>query len=471
MTRINTNVTSMLAARVLNTQQTAMQTSLTRLSTGLRINSGSDDPAGLIASEILRGSKTGLTAAIANGERASNVIGTAEGALNEVSNLLSELQDLVASAANKGGQSADEIAAKQQQVDSILSTINRIADSTEFEGMKLLNGTMDYTTSGVDAGKIKDLPLKAVNMADSTYKTVVVKTTASAQLAIVAGSSTMNAGPVTLQVTGNYGTQVFTFASQSTAATVRDAIVAAKDLTGVSAIASTNNRVYFVSTEYGSDSFVTVTRLSGTWAATGLGTDKGRDVQATINGQAATGKGLKASVNNSNLSVEIDMTKTLGQATTGANSSATFYVTGGGATFSLAADVLTGRSSIGIQSIATGSLGNATDGYLNMLSDGQMYSLSSKYLGTAQRIVNSAIKEVANLRGRLGAFQKLTIGSTINSMNVALENVSAAESAIRDTDFARETASMARSQILVQAATSVLRQATAAPQNVLALVQ
>ncbi len=465
MSRINTNVTSMLAARTLNTQQTSMSKSLERLSTGLRINRGSDDPSGLIASEVLRGEKTALVAAIANGQRASNVIGTAEGALNEVSSLLSQMEELVSSAANESGQNSDEVAAKQLQVDSILSTINRIADSTEFEGMKLLNGSMDYTTDITAANNIKDLTIKSASLVQGASKTVAVTVTASAQYAKVLGSTGTNANSAaTIQVTGNYGTQVFSFAKSTTAANIAAAVAGSKDLTGVSAGVSGGN-VVFYSTTYGSDSTVTVTKLAGTWSAGG--NDKGQDVGATINGQAATGNGLTASVNTADLAISIDMKTAL--AVTGGTTS--FKITGGGANFSLAADVLTGKASVGIQSVTTGSLGNATDGYLSSIADGQTNSLSSTNLGTAQRIVKSAIKEVASLRGRLGAFQKLTIDSTTNSMSVALENTAAAESAIRDTDFATETSNMTKSQILVQAATTVLKQVNIAPQNVLSLLQ
>src|SRR6187402_3922675 len=105
MSRINTNVSSLIAQRVLNKNNDQLNTSLARLSTGLKINSGKDNPAGLIASENLRAEKTGLTSAIDNAERASNIIGTAEGGLNEVSSLLNELQSLVSSTANSGGLS------------------------------------------------------------------------------------------------------------------------------------------------------------------------------------------------------------------------------------------------------------------------------------------------------------------------------------------------------------------------------
>src|SRR3954469_828207 len=151
MSRINTNVSSLIAQRVLRKNNNSLKQSLQRLSTGLRINSGADDPAGLIASENLKAEQTGITTAIDNAQRAGNIIGTAEGGLNEVSSLLNQLNGLVGQAANSGGLSSDEISANQLQVDSILSTINRIATATSFQGQKLLNGSLSYTTSGVTA--------------------------------------------------------------------------------------------------------------------------------------------------------------------------------------------------------------------------------------------------------------------------------------------------------------------------------
>jgi flagellin len=134
MSRINTNVSSLIGQRVLNKNNNALNTSLQRLSTGLKINTGADDPAGLIASENLKAEQTGISTAIDNANRASNIIGTAEGGLGEVSSLLTELQGLVSQSANEGGLSAEELEANQLQVDSILSTINRIAGSTAFQG-------------------------------------------------------------------------------------------------------------------------------------------------------------------------------------------------------------------------------------------------------------------------------------------------------------------------------------------------
>src|SRR5437763_16744296 len=116
MSRINTNVTSLIAQRVLKKNNDQLNTSLERLSTGTKTNSGKDNPAGLIASQVLKGEQTGIQTAIDNAGRASNVIGTAEGGLTEVSSLLTEHQGLVGSTANSAGLSTDEKAANQLQV-------------------------------------------------------------------------------------------------------------------------------------------------------------------------------------------------------------------------------------------------------------------------------------------------------------------------------------------------------------------
>jgi flagellin len=124
MSTINTNVSSLIAQRALQQNQEAENTSLERLSTGLRINSGADDPAGLIASEGLQSQQAGLTQAISNAQRATNIVGTAEGGLSTINSLLTQVQSLVSQSANSGGLSASETAANQLQVDSILDTIN-----------------------------------------------------------------------------------------------------------------------------------------------------------------------------------------------------------------------------------------------------------------------------------------------------------------------------------------------------------
>src|SRR5213592_3590160 len=200
MSRINTNVSSLIAQRVLRRNNTSLNTSLERLSTGLKINKGADNPAGLIASENLRLEKSGIAQAIDNAERASNIIGTAEGGLSEVSSLLTELQSLVSQSANSGGLSTEELAANQLQVDSILNTINRISQSTAFQGKKLLNGNFSYTTSGINSTQFDDVQINAARVTAGGSVNVVVQVTTSAQTGEVTYSNGALTSGVTLEI-------------------------------------------------------------------------------------------------------------------------------------------------------------------------------------------------------------------------------------------------------------------------------
>jgi flagellin len=165
MTRVNTNVSSLTAQNRLQKTQVDLQTSLTRLSTGLRINSGKDDPAGLIASESLRSDITSINKALSNTQRANQIIGTADSALGQVSSLLNDIRGLVTEAANNGALSDNEIAANQLQVDSSLEAINRISQTTTFQGRRLLDGSLDFqTTAGTNFNKISDFSIDQANL-------------------------------------------------------------------------------------------------------------------------------------------------------------------------------------------------------------------------------------------------------------------------------------------------------------------
>ena len=180
MSRINTNVNSLISQRILTQQNNSLNTSLERLSTGLAINRGKDDPAGLIASENLRSEKAAISAAITNTERADQVMNIAEGGLQEINALLLEVQSLVGESANDAGLSVEEKEANQLQVDSILQTIDRIAEATSFEGVKLLNGTFDFTISA-QAPEVNSFKINAAKLSHNETRTVEVVVTASAQ--------------------------------------------------------------------------------------------------------------------------------------------------------------------------------------------------------------------------------------------------------------------------------------------------
>ncbi|MAE60483.1 MAG: flagellin [Planctomycetaceae bacterium] len=486
MSRIITNVSSLLAQRVLGQNNQALTKSLERLSTGLRINRGADDPAGLIASENLRSEKAAISAAIGNGERAEQVVNIAEGGLTEVSSLLIELESLVDQTANDAGLSSEEKAANQLQIDSILQTIDRIANSTSFQSTKLLNGTFDYTTSNITSTELAEVNINAANIANGAFIGTTVNVQTSAQTAVAflsagngAAAGQLNAGgngSITLEVAGNKGVQQFTFTSNAQLTSAANAVNTFTAATGVSAAVS-GAIIVLNSSEFGSSQFVSVTEVDGSIGLTADaysvgGTDStvkdvGRDAVININGTQATTDGLKARVSSSKLDVEVTISGTLNTD----NATSVFQITGGGANFQLSPKLdLAGKVSIGLPSVTTAQLGSNTNGRLSLLAAGGAANVSNGDVDLAQLIVRDVISQVSSLRGRLGAFQTNTVGATIRSLGVALENTSAAESQIRDTDFANETAELTRSQILVNAATNALAIANANPQNVLALL-
>lgn len=472
MSRINTNVSSLIASRVLNTQTDALTRSLERLSTGVKINRGADDPAGLIASESLRGEKAAIQAAISNAGRAANVLSVAEAGLQEISSLLLSLEDLVDRTSSQAGLSKDEVRANQLEIDSILSTINRIAGSTSFNGEKLLDGSLGYTTSGINSSNLAAARIASARIPDNGSTAVVVQVTQSAQTAqlLFAGAGLAASNNVTLEVGGIHGTEVFSFAGSAAASAIAFAINQTRDLTGVSATASATG-IRFNSTNYGSDAFITVRAISGTFTVSGGSSadrDEGRDAGVLINGVVANTRGLDASVNSSALGVNLTLSSTFGTAL----GTTSFYIKGGGAGFAIAPSLeLSGRESLGIDAVTPGNLGNSVAGFLSSLGTGQTNQLSAGNFAQSQRIIRASIDQVSSLRGRLGAFQRNTLESTVSALGVALENTTAAESAIRDTDFAEETSRLTRAQILVQSATQILQLANAAPQSVLSLLR
>ena len=194
---------------------------------------------------------------------------------------------------------------------------------------------------------------------------------------------------------------------------------------------------------------------------------------AIINGINATTNGKSARINTDFLDVELELNDT--GATNLAELTA-FHITGGGAKFNLGPSVnITNQVSLGIENVAARHLGRNTDdsGTIYNLDDlgaGKGLNVVDGNLEEAQKVVDAAIAQISGLRGRIGAFQKNIVGATIRSLGIALENTSAAESSIRDTDFATETAELTRSQILVNASTNVLGIANSQPQAVLSLL-
>jgi flagellin len=201
MTRINTNVSSLIAQNTLARNSADLQQALTRLSTGLRINVGKDDPAGLIASEALRSDITSIDKAITNSERANQVIATADSALGQVSSLLNDIRGLVVEAANTGALSPDQLAANQLQVDSSLEAINRIAQTTTFQGRRLLDGSLDFTSTISQVASVRDAQIDQANLGATgsvTVDIVIAQAATRAQITNETGFSAAAQATATL---------------------------------------------------------------------------------------------------------------------------------------------------------------------------------------------------------------------------------------------------------------------------------
>ncbi len=503
MSRINTNINSLISQRTLRGNNTSLGKSMERLSTGLAINRGADNPAGLIASEKLRSEKVSISAAIGNAERADQVVNIAEGGLNETQNLLTQLQGLVGQSSSEAGLSSDEKEANQLQIDQILQTIDRISSTTSFQGTKLLNGGFDFRVSAKDAN-VSEATVNSAKIATGTKIAVSVNVVQSAQQAglflSTDGALALNdntASRFTFEVAGKNGSREFSFASGATVSDMVSQVNQFTSVTGVYASAGTSG-VALKSSGYGSEEFVSVNVKSapiGTPGTTGVykfettdsktvdtaGStafaaastairDAGQDIGATINGTTARGRGLTASVSTDALDISISLDTAAGGAQT-IGTVAALTIDGGGAKFNLGPTVDMGNQvRLGLPNVAARNLGNASVGHLSDLASSGSANVVSGNVEDAQKIVNKAIDQISSLRGRLGAFQKFTVGSTLNALGVAYENTSAAEAAIRDTDFAAETANLTRNQILVQAASSILSVANSQPQNVLRLI-
>ncbi len=484
MSTINTNIASLVSQRGLRRSQISLSESLERLSTGLRINRGADDPAGLIVSERIRSEISASQQAVRNSLRAINVIATTEGALDEVSALLTDIQAKLVEAANTGAFSPAERDANQLQIDSAIDSIARIGNTTTFAGRKLLDGSLDYVTSGVDTTMLADVNVLGANFGSRAFIPVDVNVSTQAEKAELTflASAISGAGGVTIDLQGVDGIITLSFPASASTVDIIDGINAESDATGVTASAAAYTAgapslvasgVIIQSSGYGSNEFVAVSEVGtptgrfNVFDSGGADVDRatGIDAVGTINGAPTIGDGLDLKLSSSLLKLEVTLDATFGTQQT------EFAITSGGALFQLGPQVNTNlQENIGVKSMQPNKLGNRVVGFLSDLRSGQRYDLRSGNFKQASDVLNEVITEVSVLRGRLGAFERNTLQPNINQLEITNENLISSESVIRDTDFAVETSNLTRSQILVQAGNSVLAIANAQAQNVLTLL-
>jgi flagellin len=495
--RINTNVTAMNALRNLQNVSTAVSTSIERLSSGLRINRAADDPAGLIISESLRSQIDGLSQAISNSQDAANLIKTAEGALTEVNSLLRNIRQLAVHAANTGVNDQVAVQADQTQIGSAINSIQRIAEQTQFGTKRLLDGSSGISAAVVDTARLSGIYIGGVFGGVATQNGTVnivvdsVATRASVSGAGLATYVDVNSliSSVNGTTTGNGGTivingQSISVAGSDTVQTLINRINNVANTTGVSAafsVANGSGAILLTQQNYGANFAI---NLSESATILGVGTSGtlvyGTDATVTVVASALV-NGLSTSVvstfvgGRSSTDSGLRVTDTYGNSillTERANvAAATQYTVG-----TVTAGSLQFQIGSNAGQTVTASLGNIRASNLgNTTVAGQNLSLVNVTTATgatdAIKVVDEAISQVSQLRANLGAFQKNTLESTVRYLGVSVENLSASESQIRDTNVASEVVTLTKNQIIQQAGTSVLAQANSAPQQVLALLR
>lgn len=483
--RINTNVTALNALGNLETTSSNVSTSIERLSSGLRINRASDDPAGLIISENLRSQIDGQQQAVKNAQDASNLINTAEGSLSQINGLLRSIRTLAVHAANTGVNDATAVQADQTQIASALQSIDRIASQTTFGTKRLLDGTSGISAAVVDTtsvagayfgGTFGTYPTQAGNV------TISVVTEASrAQYS----SGRVFAGGVnsTIGVSGRIvlNGQSIAVNDSDTVQTVLDKINALSSVTNVSANFS-GGSVVLTQQTYGSGNVVNFAESAGILNNTAA-TANVAGTSATV---LVTGNIMKDGVVQA---ATVTMTGggsagTDGLRVTDTEGNSILLTEAGNDSTNTISKVVGTISAASLQfqvganagQFVSMSLGNVqTDQLGNTVITGQSLRSSDVTTGAKAtqtiQMVDEAISQVSKLRAQLGAFQKNTLSSTISYLGVSIQNLSSSESQIRDTDVAAEVVSMTKNQILQQAGTSVLKQANSMPQQVLSLLQ
>lgn len=466
---VNTNVVSLNAQRNLNTSTSSLSKSLERLSSGLRINRAGDDAAGLAISEGLRSQIRGLNQAVRNAQDGISLIATAEGAINENVNILQRIRELAVQSSNDINSGANR-ASLQDEVDQLVQELDRISSTVQFNGKNLLDGSFSNQVLQVGANQGQTISFSIDDLgADSIGATASVTGTA-VTAALTAGDLLLN--NVDVGATSSDG--VSTTADTASAIAVANAINAVSGQSGVSATANATTRA--------GTAAVTAGTLDGTNNITINGTTfgaAGNTIAVTANdGTSALRDAINASSNSTgvtatlNGSNQIELTAADGRnieiaASTAAAATTTGLaagVTSGTVTLSSNDAINVGGASVADAGLTAGGVAVNNNTAVNSID-----ITSQSGAQSAIQTIDAAISQVSESRGELGALTN-RLESTISNLRTISENLSASESRIRDTDFAQETASLTRAQILQQAGTSILAQANVTSQAALALL-
>ncbi|NOY73426.1 MAG: flagellin [Gammaproteobacteria bacterium] len=505
---INTNVASLNAQRNLANSQSELTQSLTRLSSGLRINSAADDAAGLAISNRFTTQIRGFEQASRNANDGISLAQTAEGALTETTNGLQRIRELAIQSANSTNSAADR-KALQAEVNQLVAEIDRVASTTSFNGLKLLDGS--FTSQSFQVGADANQTI-SVSVAGSTANTLgnnsVTTNNATANFgmgvaadAAVDATGGNNVAAQNLTIVGE-ATATVSIGVDSSAKIVAAAINAESPTTGVTATATTTATLSGLSAS-GTVSF----ELSGSnqtgVAISATVTDTDLTSLVTAINDKSGNTGISAELTNSGASVVLtssagediaianfeqsaaDASTTVTMAVTGVDGAAVTLTDGDPGTEAAHLDsttvggqvVLNSSSrSFNVQSDIADAAGSLFAGAANAAQASELSSVSEIDISTAAgaqsaiAVADGALSRVDSIRASLGATQT-RFNSTISNITSTVENLTAARSRILDTDFAAETAALTRAQIMQQAGVSILSQANGLPQLALSLLQ
>lgn len=449
---INHNLNAMNAHRQMSANLVNNGKSIEKLSSGLRINRAGDDAAGLAISEKMRGQIRGLDQASRNAQDSISLIQTAEGALNETHSILQRMRELAVQASSDTNTTVDR-GSIQKEIDQLTEEIDRIANTTEFNTKKLLNGgaSVAANVTGADKAKITILGGTADTKVGATidisggYDVATAAASHTTNSAFASASDVLTAAS---DITVN-GIK-FSFAATDTIQTVMDTINNAGIGVTVS-LDTTNNYISFQSNTVGSKSTMTFSGETGSFV--GLNANNADGTDASLNNAALS---YVAEGNTITMTGTGDE-KGLQFKLSGANSTADDQIVvtaNGGLNMQIGANE--GQSMyVSISDMRAAALGvNAID------------VTTASAAGSAITTINNAIETVSSERSKLGAYQN-RLEHTINNLNTSSENLQASESRIRDVDMAKEMMTYSKTNILSQAAQAMLAQANQQPQGVL----
>ena len=489
---INHNLSSLNTYNKLNTNNTNSSKSLEKLSSGLRINKAGDDAAGLSISEKMRAQIRGLDQATANSSDGISLIQTAEGGLSETHSILQRMRELAVQSATDTNTN-DDRSKIQSEVDQLAKEITRISNTTEFNTQNLLAGGLQDTFHiGANAGQNISMSINAMDaqslgvagaqksMNSFTGGAAGVTSASNASRGMAAGTytiavissaaSTTSAGVDSVGIAGNTSMLVVGNSASYTGTSDKVYTVKVDTVSG----AATGNTV--TSIKYSTDGGTSWSSYTGTMESAPTIDGMTFDMDASVDKAYSVGDqysftatAAKATFTLKSGTVNIGATQTahigdtkitLGNGDTGTTLDVGFAF----------GSLKTGSATVNVAD---------TKSLAAVVSDGQVNSQATAAVGinvsdqasanNAITIIDNAIKTVSGERSKLGAYQN-RLEHTIANLGTSSENMTAAESRIRDVDMAKEMMSFQKNQILSQAATSMLAQANQQPQNVLKLL-